>query len=444
MIRRRQEAVVSYGILDPRPEPAVQRLLAIASQVCSTPMSRLSLVNWDAQRVFTRAFFGGTIQMDNISFDEYSSRHMFCLQCIRGGDPEDGGIAEAPLVVNNTEQHPDFCKNVFVQQGLVRFYLGVPLTTPSGIPIGALCVIDSKPRTIPSHLIHTLSLLARQVMSHYEYRREHRILSNTLAEREALRFRLRQVLGGILPCHVIASIKRRQKPPEDFFDPVTVCFSDIVGFKEICASVPPTTVLHMLDRLYSAMDRLVAKHGLFKVETIGDVFVCCGGMLEPQPDHTLRVAMFAVEAVVAAAKVPIDPHDASKGCVAIRVGFHTGPVVANVVGMSRPRYCLFGDTVNTAARMQTASHAERINMSPAAASTLKLQCAQVCLEERSPMFIKGKGEMTMYFLDSRSLRAAPQKEEIALVPVRCVKRSTVVACPATTTTARDCMLGAVA
>ncbi|CAK5235422.1 unnamed protein product [Aphanomyces euteiches] len=444
MIRRRQEAVVSYGILDPRQEPAVQRLLAIASQVCSTPMSCLSLVNWDAQRVFTRASFGGTIQMDNISFDEYSSRHMFCLQCIRGGDPEDGGIAEAPLVVNNTEQHPDFCKNVFVQQGLVRFYLGVPLTTPSGIPIGALCVIESKPRTIPSHLIHTLSLLARQVMSHCEYRREHRILSNTLAEREALRFRLRQVLGGILPCHVIASIKPRQKPPEDFFDPVTVCFSDIVGFKEICASVPPTTVLHMLDRLYSAMDRLVAKHGLFKVETIGDVFVCCGGMLEPQPYHTLRVAMFAVEAVVAAAKVPIDPQDASKGCVAIRVGFHTGPVVANVVGMSRPRYCLFGDTVNTAARMQTASHAERINMSPAAASTLKLQCAQVCLEERSPMFIKGKGEMTMYFLDSRSLRAAPQKEEIALVPVRCVNCSTVVACPATTTTARDCMLGTVA
>ncbi|CAK4685964.1 unnamed protein product [Aphanomyces euteiches] len=448
MIRRRQQAAIEYNMLDSRPEPAIQELVALASLVCSTPISCLSFVDWDARRVLTRARVGITNAVENVSFDDCPPENFFCLQCIRDSDPADGGAIGTPLLVTAPDQHPNFSNNPYVRQGIIKFYLGVALITPSGTPIGSLCVVDSKPRgNVSAGDVHTLTLLARQIMSHLEYQQENRILKNTLAEREALRLRLRQVLGGMLPSHVIASIKRGLKPPADHFDSVTVFFSDIVGFKQICDSLPPTTLLHMLDTLYSAMDRLVTKHGLFKVETIGDVFVCCGGMLEPQDDHTLRVAKFAVDAVEAASKVPIDPNDLSRGYVSIRVGFHTGPVVASVVGMSRPRYCLFGDTVNTAARMQTASHAERINMSPAAAAALRSQCPHVRLEERPPMFIKGKGEMVMSFLDPSSLAFAITNGDMAVVQAKCVEQEWILSWPQRRPTAAmptECILGSVA
>ncbi|CAK4098036.1 unnamed protein product [Aphanomyces euteiches] len=416
MIRRQQEAIISYGVLNSCPEPTVQRLLALAALICSTPISCLYLVDWDAKRVYTRAVVGHEIHTVNISFDENSSNHTFCLRCIGGCKREDGGVSETPLIVNNTELHVDFRNNEYVREGLVKFYLGVPLLTPSGLPIGAFCIIDSKARTIPSKDIHALTLLARQVMGHFEYLREACILANRLAEREALRFRLRLVLGGMLPRHFATSIKRGLKPTTDFFDPVTVFFSDIVGFKKMCATTPPMTVLHMLDTLYTSMDRLVVKHGLFKVETIGDVFLCCGGMLKPQADHTLRIAKFAVDAIEAASKV-------------IRVGIHTGAIVASVAGTSQPRYCVFGDTVNTAARIQTSSRAGRINMSRASASALKTQCPHALWKERPSMFIKGKGDMIMYFLDSLSVNAPRESDEHQVFPAKCFKQGIALTWP---------------
>ncbi|CAK4685968.1 hypothetical protein LEN26_005967 [Aphanomyces euteiches] len=409
--RVRQEAMRAYNILETPAESVVQDLVAVAALAYGAPMGRLAFVDWDTRQVLIKASVGLDATTTVVSFDDNAIQQMLCMECIRRSDSMEGGTAGAPLVVSDLDNCPQFQRDPLVRQHNAKFYYAVPLTTPSGIPIGVLSVMDIKPRTFPQEEMRMLVLLSRQVMGHYEYQRENCILKNTLAEREALRLRLRQVLGGMLPAHVIASIKRGLKPPPDHFDPVTVFFSDIVGFTDICAAVSPTSVVHMLDTLYSAMDRLVIKHKLFKVETIGDVFVCSGGMLEPQADHTLRIARFAVEAVQAASKVPIDRNDLSKGFVSIRVGFHTGPVVANVVGRSRPRYCLFGDTVNTAARMQTASHAERINMSPAAAEALRSQCPHVRVEERPPMFIKGKGEMTMFFLDTASV--LPKEDELS-------------------------------
>ena len=164
----------------------------------------------------------------------------------------------------------------------------------------------------------------------------------------------RKLLNAVFPPAVAAALAegRRVEPQE--FACVTVFFSDIVGFTDISARLAPAKVMHMLDRLYNRLDLLTAKHGLFKVETIGDAYLACGALMEGQEhDHALRVAGFALDAVDAAAGVAVDEDDPSAGNITIRAGFHSGPVVASVVGRTNPRYCLFGDTVNTANRMES-------------------------------------------------------------------------------------------
>lgn len=100
-----------------------------------------------------------------------------------------------------------------------------------------------------------------------------------------------------------------------------------------------------------SFDQLALKHGVFKIETIGDAFMCCTGYPDPQPDFVARMARFSIDAVNAAHEVLILEEDPSMGAIDIRVGFHVGSAVVSVIGSSRPRLCFFGDMVNTASRM---------------------------------------------------------------------------------------------
>lgn len=182
---------------------------------------------------------------------------------------------------------------------------------------------------------------------------------------------------------------------------VTIFFSDIVGFTNISASLTPAEVMEMLNRLYLALDGLTAKHGLFKVETIGDAYMAVGNLHPKAEDHTARVARFAIEAVSTAAQIPVQASKPELGNVNMRVGFHVGPVVASVIGDLNPRYCLFGDTVNTSSRMESTSIAGRIHLSHTAFCALMEQAPGAQCELRTDLGeIKGKGRMKTYFLDS--------------------------------------------
>jgi len=127
--------------------------------------------------------------------------------------------------------------------------------------------------------------------------------------------------------------------------------------------------------------------------------------------HVKRIAEFAIDAVAAASNVLIDVDDPSAGHIHIRVGFHSGPVVSNVIGSLNPRYALFGDTMNTASRMESLSTSDRIQCSEASARMLKEQAPDFPLRRRGKVAVKGKGHMVAYWVGSEPTHI-PKKQKI--------------------------------
>ena len=156
------------------------------------------------------------------------------------------------------------------------------------------------------------------------------------------------VLDDVFPAHVADALRRGVKVEPESHDVVTIFFADIVNFTSISQLLPPIKVSDLLDRLYKKFDALSQMHDVFKVETIGDSWMGVTNLIRPQSDHAKRIARFAICVLQAAQDTWIDLDQKEPlGRVQVRIGFHSGPVVASVVGSRNPRYCLFGDTVNT-------------------------------------------------------------------------------------------------
>ena len=199
------------------------------------------------------------------------------------------------------------------------------------------------------------------------------------------------LLLNVLPQPVAERLKRRQRTIAESFDEVTVLFADLVKFTEFSLSTSPTELVELLNVIFSKFDRLAEKHAVEKIKTIGDAYMAVAGLPTPRPDHAQAIAYMALDMQAAIAQFNDDTGQNFK----IRIGINSGPVVAGVIGIKKFSYDLWGDTVNTASRMESHGIPGCIQVT---AATYELLKDQYRFEQREPIEVKGKGAMTTYLL----------------------------------------------
>jgi class 3 adenylate cyclase len=223
--------------------------------------------------------------------------------------------------------------------------------------------------------------------SAYHFFSLHRVEALILEERD----RSEQLLLTILPQEIAERLKASPNVIADEFQQVSVLFSDLVGFTSLAASMSAEELVVILNEIFTAFDELTEQHGLEKIKTIGDAYMVVGGLPVPQPDHVERTAAMAKGMLAA-----VEDFNRRNGvALNIRIGIHCGPVVAGVIGKKKFSYDLWGDTVNTAARMESHGEPGRIHVSHAFVDALGETYA---FEARGQIEIKGKGEMSTFFL----------------------------------------------
>uniref|UniRef100_A0A670Z688 Guanylate cyclase n=1 Tax=Pseudonaja textilis TaxID=8673 RepID=A0A670Z688_PSETE len=237
------------------------------------------------------------------------------------------------------------------------------------------------------------NLLSR--MEQYANNLEKLVEERTQAYLEEKR-KAENLLYQILPHSVAEQLKRGETVQAEAFDCVTIYFSDIVGFTSLSAESTPMQVVTLLNDLYTCFDAIIDNFDVYKVETIGDAYMVVSGLpVRNGKLHAHEIVRMALALLEAVKTFHIRHRPSEQLC--LRIGVHSGPVCAGVVGLKMPRYCLFGDTVNTASRMESNGEALKIHISAATKEILD-EFGCFLLELRGDVEMKGKGKMRTYWL----------------------------------------------
>ena len=200
-----------------------------------------------------------------------------------------------------------------------------------------------------------------------------------------------QLLLNILPANIVQELKEKGETVPRKHNSVSILFSDFVGFTRISAQNTPEVIFHELNDCFQGFDAIMAEEGIEKIQTVGDGYLAVGGLTQDGHDH-------AIQCVRAAKKMIAFLAERNQHCDIhwhVRVGIHSGPITAGVVGTKKFAYNIFGDTVNTASRIETAGEKGRVNVSN---TTYQLIKDHFPCEYRGKIAAKGKGELDMYFV----------------------------------------------
>ncbi len=211
------------------------------------------------------------------------------------------------------------------------------------------------------------------------------------AETRRLLERSDRLLLNVLPRSIAARLKVSRDIIADRYPAATVLFSDLVDFTTTSTKLEPRELVGLLNDVFSAFDTLAEEHGVEKIKTLGDGYLAAAGLPEPRPDHIAAIVDVALRMPKALAAI-----NGARGTrLELRIGVHTGPVVAGVIGLKRFSYDLWGDTVNVASRMESQGVPGRVHVTRAVADAL---ANRYIIEPRGAVHVKGKGPLETFFV----------------------------------------------
>lgn len=265
---------------------------------------------------------------------------------------------------------------------VVLVYVAVCLSLP-----GVVGTIDG----VAANIAPTIGLSALALLIAYALERLRRTDYLRQREVELERARSDDLLHNMLPASIVQRLRTEPGAIAESAPEVSVLFSDIVGFTTVSESLSAEELVSLLDTMFSEFDRLCDVRGIEKIKTVGDAYMAVAGLPNPDADHAASLAELAMDMQRASARLAADWPTP----IAMRIGISSGPVVAGVIGQRKFTYDLWGDTVNTASRMESHGRPHRIQVS---AATHDLLESRYIFSDPQEIDVKGKGPMTTYFL----------------------------------------------
>ena len=276
------------------------------------------------------------------------------------------------LVIENVKEHEkteNFHKMPMAPN--IQFYTGTPIITTKGFTVGTLCVMDTKPGSIDHNQLEGLRLLSDQVSNIMEF-------SAFKSETESQEM-TKQVSSSM---------------EGSYYSSASILFTDFVGFTNITENIEPGELIETLDEFFTAFDHIISNYGLRKVKTIGDSYMAVGGVPEGRKGHAQDACRAALDIVQIVSGLNIKRQVLGQLPWEIRIGIHTGSIIA---GFSSSGFDIWGDAVNIAARLESASESGKIQISEA---TMRFLGEAADVSDRGYIELKNKGKMQTFFLNN--------------------------------------------
>ncbi len=377
----RVAAVRSYGLIGTPPEPDYDRIADMAARSTACPAGLINLL--DDKNLWSKSRCGLPPRNHPVP------RELFmCSTAALGAD-----LLEVP----DCQRDERFAHFPVVRgEPFVRFYAGMPLINRQGYHLGSLCVVDFAPRErLSLEQREALRCLSHQVVTLMELRRSLAELERAREEAAAERDKSERLLMSILPQSVARELKEQDRVEPRFFDTASILFADFQSFTRLAERMEPKSLVDQLNDFFSALDAIAEKNGLEMLKTIGDAYMCVGGVPEENRTHAVDACLAALQMQAEMASANRQRERMRLSRWEVRIGIHAGPLIAGVVGRRKFTYDVWGDAVNVASRMEAAGAPGRINVSAAVYERTR---EFFDFEPRGSIEAKNKGLLDMFFL----------------------------------------------
>lgn len=378
----RLRSLRALKIVDTPPEERFDRIVRIATQIFDAPISYISFVEEDRQWFKARK---GVCVIGGLRSES------FCGHAI---------LDDEPMVIPDAQRDNRFKFNPLVTGEMgIRFYAGAQIKSPEGLKIGTLCLMDTRPRSLSQaeiNLLKELALLVEHELSLVDLVVVQQRLLESQQQLAEEKNKSDELLRNILPQHVAEELKLNGHVRPVFHDEIGILFSDFTDFTRVAATMDPHELVEELNICFSAFDRITDFHKVEKLKTIGDGYLCVSGLAAGVDEHSMNLLKAAFDMRDFVAKRHGEKVAAGKDYWHLRIGMHCGPAVAGVVGSRKFAFDIWGDTVNTASRLESSAEPGKINVSAHFFAHLD---GKVRAEARGALPLKGKGLVEQYFIE---------------------------------------------